>query len=213
MKEFDKYRKKGAYHWDVSYEQNKSYRDRVDLIVNLFSKISDKDQGKLIDVGCGDGLISYKLSKAGFSVVGIDYDSTAINLAIDRCADAETIEFVNADAFSLDGKYEYLLASDIIEHIENPEVLTSLIKRFDPKFFVITTPINKDSGLWDPDYHCFEWSRDEFQKFIKAQFSDTDYKHEFLDVDYSCQCVCVTKRCSFWLRTLVKRMLHFIKVT
>ena len=68
--EFLKYKKRGAYHWDqISYnliKRNCFVKARYNYIIKLikkhFNKI-DVTGKKIIDIGCGDGVLSYLLAK------------------------------------------------------------------------------------------------------------------------------------------------------
>ncbi len=73
---FIKYDIGGAYHWKWYLVNFDGYRDFTNLLVDLLP-IS----GRLLDVGCGDGLISYLFFRSGFEVVGLDTSETAIQLA------------------------------------------------------------------------------------------------------------------------------------
>ena len=82
--ELQKYKTRGVnYHWR---QVSKSLRDRnlfviaryqiiVDLIV---SEIRNK---KVLDIGCGDGVLSYFLAKKGGVVTDVDISEKAINFA------------------------------------------------------------------------------------------------------------------------------------
>jgi len=73
---FEKYQQLGAYHYEWYATNHTGYRDLVDFSLNHFP-----NRGKILDVGCGDGLISYKLFEKGLSVIGIDTNEYAIELA------------------------------------------------------------------------------------------------------------------------------------
>ena len=77
---FDKYEKHGAYHWNWYDNNHTGYRDLVDLAISYFPT-----RGSVLDVGCGDGLISYRLFEKGLKVLGIDTNAHAIQLANTVC--------------------------------------------------------------------------------------------------------------------------------
>lgn len=79
MQEFNKYEKMGAYHWQWYAANHTGYKDLVDLALEILPQ-----QGTILDVGCGDGLTSFKLFEKGLSVVGIDTNEYAIRLARKR---------------------------------------------------------------------------------------------------------------------------------
>ena len=73
---FIKYDIGGAYHWKWYLVNFEGYRDFTNTPVDLIP-----DAGRLLDVGCGDGLVSYLFFRSGFNVVGIDTSETGIQLA------------------------------------------------------------------------------------------------------------------------------------
>ena len=75
---FIKYDIGGAYHWKWYLFNFGGYRDFTNGLVDLVPA-----PGRLLDVGCGDGLISYLLFRLGFDVQGLDTSETAIQLARD----------------------------------------------------------------------------------------------------------------------------------
>ena len=73
---FIKYDIGGAYHWKWYLLNFDDYRDFTNAILELYP-----DPGRILDIGCGDGLISYLFFRLGFDVVGFDTSETAIQLA------------------------------------------------------------------------------------------------------------------------------------
>ena len=60
---FNKYDLGGAYHWKWYLVNYDDYRDFSNSLVDLMTA-----PGRLLDVGCGDGLISYLYFRRGFDV-------------------------------------------------------------------------------------------------------------------------------------------------
>ena len=73
---FTKYDKGGAYHWKWYLVNYGGYQEFSNWLVDLFPA-----KGRILDVGCGDGLIAYLFFRSGFEVVGFDTSELAINLA------------------------------------------------------------------------------------------------------------------------------------
>ena len=57
--EFDKYARKGAYHWRDYYggllRMNAGVRARYDTVVDCLRRAGVTDSTRLVDIGCGDG--------------------------------------------------------------------------------------------------------------------------------------------------------------
>ena len=159
---FDKYKILGAYHWD-SYKNELEYRTHVDYIVENWKK---RSKGTLLDVGCGDGLISYFLAESGFKVKGIDIESEGVKLAKRKCS---SVIFEVKDVFNINEQFDYLLSSEVIEHLSNPDEFLQKIKGLFVKEALITTP-NKNYYS-DPDrYHLREYCIYEFENLLKKHF-------------------------------------------
>jgi 2-polyprenyl-6-hydroxyphenyl methylase/3-demethylubiquinone-9 3-methyltransferase len=80
---------------------------------------------KLLDIGCGGGLLSEPMTRLGFAVTGVDASernievarthAAGLELAIDyRCATAETLTPDHACAFDL------ILNMEVVEHVADP---------------------------------------------------------------------------------------------
>ncbi len=94
---FLKYDIGGAYHWKWYLTNYEDYQDFTNSLVALIP-----EPGRLLDVGCGDGLISYLFFRSGFDVTGCDTSSTAIQLARMVCEKAIK-EAMGADIASVTG--------------------------------------------------------------------------------------------------------------
>jgi len=165
--EFDKYKIKGPYHWE-QYQNCRQY-------INIVNFIRDKVPPNLdvYDLGCGDSLIAYVISKKSKSVVGIDTDSLAIELAKEKTKDQKNISFRIQDITQIHEKNvaDYVLCIDVIEHLEEPLLLLHSIRQLlrNEGKFLIGTPI------FDPNramskYHVKEYLKEELDNFLSPYF-------------------------------------------
>ncbi|MCK4994579.1 MAG: glycosyltransferase [Candidatus Omnitrophica bacterium] len=162
-KKFDKYEQQGAYHWRL-YKTDVIYTKHVDFLIGNFSQML---RGTLLDVGCGDGLISCQLASIGFKVMGIDLEKEAIKLAKQKCSH---VEFDKKDLYAEKQLFDYVLASEIIEHLEEPENFLKKLKRLFKKAAVITTP-RRDYYRQIDYYHFREYSKFEFESLLGKFFN------------------------------------------
>ncbi len=160
--DFDKYERLGAYHWD-SYKNDPVYRSHVDYIIENWKK---RPRGTLLDVGCGDGLISCFLAEKGFEVKGIDIENEGIRLAQRKCA---SVAFEVKDIFDVSEQFDYLFASELIEHLSNPDEFLQKIKGLFRREALITTP-NKDYYKQPDPHHFREYSIFEYESLLEKYF-------------------------------------------
>ena len=81
---------------------------------------------RLLDVGCGGGLVAEPMTRLGFSVTGIDAAGESLAVARAHAEDLGlSIDYRAATAEQLvaagEGPFDVILALEVIEHVEGPE--------------------------------------------------------------------------------------------
>jgi ubiquinone biosynthesis O-methyltransferase len=103
---------------------------------NLFDSLPPN--GSVLDVGCGNGIISLQLGKEGFKIKGIDVSDKAIRKAkaVNPFTNV-TFEVADAEKLKASGEmFDAIVCSEVLEHLNHPE---RLLKEL--------LPILKDSGI------------------------------------------------------------------
>ena len=157
---FDKYQKRGAYHWKFYAQPGNKYRAHVDRIQHWVTNKS------VLDVGAGDGLITAKLSENGIVTIGIDNEPLAVQLAQEKGAnvilgDAYQIPFPN-DTF------EAVLMADALEHFQRPVDALREAHRVLRQALYISTPPKRDDGKLTDKFHYQEWTPTELQALVES---------------------------------------------
>lgn len=104
----------------------------------------------VLDVGCGNGIISRSLGEAGYNVYGIDISEKAIT----RARELNTFTNVNFDVVSAEqlaaeGKrYDAIICSEVLEHLNRPgDLLNTLYRSLtDSGVLIVTVPNGKGPG-------------------------------------------------------------------
>lgn len=93
----------------------------------------EKIHGVILDLGCGTGIQSLKLSKFNSTVIAIDIATALLEKAKEKCAGRKNIIFVRADAISLplqEASVDYVSSyGDVISHVLNYERAISELSR------------------------------------------------------------------------------------
>ena len=98
-----------------------------DNIINTFKlKKNDKplNKIKILDIGCGGGLLSEPMSRLGADVVGIDASEKNINVAkLHAKKNNLNIKYVcsSPENYQIYEKFDVILNMEIIEHVDNVE--------------------------------------------------------------------------------------------
>lgn len=182
--EFMKYKLRGAYHWEQismhPFKSNAFVKGRYLKCIELASLKCSLRNSTVLDLGCGDGALSYLLWKAGARVYGVDSSITAINYAREKHAQFKTnCQFEVAECYETGFNDEYfdcVICTDVIEHVSMPLKLLAEIKRILKlgKYSVISTPIRVTCKPLDK-LHVIEWFPEEFMTFINQSFPCSDF--------------------------------------
>jgi SAM-dependent methyltransferase len=145
------------------------YQDEVYQYARL---IADRDQLRSIcDIGCGSG---FKLLKyfSERETLGMDLPPTVAWLKAAHPDRRWCDALIEYDTIS---GYDLAIASDMIEHLVNPDTLLDFIERSQFKRAIISTP-ERDKlakGRNGPPHNCHhirEWNSAEFVSYIGSRF-------------------------------------------
>jgi SAM-dependent methyltransferase len=138
--------------------------------------------GVVLDVGCGVGDETVRLSGAGRTVVGVDYDPpTAVdaNRRLGRSGDAGTVRFAAMDGSRIGlrtGSVDYACSSHIIEHFVNPERHVGELARVltdDGTAFVLTP--NAPADFENP-FHVYLFEPEQLRSLLGLFFHDVELR-------------------------------------
>ena len=134
---------------------------RIEFILRNAKRLPSKNKSqfssleglKCLDIGCGGGILSEPMTRLGGIVTGIDASEAAIQSAIShsqksrlnidfKCMSTE--DLVKSNKLNLNNQFDVIVASEVIEHVNNRDLfLSDISKLCKPGGVVIFTTINK----------------------------------------------------------------------
>lgn len=103
---------------------------------------------KILDVGCGCGILTESLAKSGFNLTGIDLREENIKIAKEHSASQNLkIEYFTKNEYVNDtsNKFDAVILSEVLEHIENMnEFLEEIFSYANENAIVFCTTINRN---------------------------------------------------------------------
>ncbi|SEW50336.1 class I SAM-dependent methyltransferase [Chitinophaga arvensicola] len=113
----------------ITYEYNRmADRKRLDFITDAIRNTIPAN-GTILDVGCGNGIISRHLGQLGYNVLGIDVSEKAIGVARSlTTAPNVRFEAISAENLVAQGNtYDAVVCSEVLEHLDHPEELLKVL--------------------------------------------------------------------------------------
>ena len=132
----------------------------------------------VLDIGCGNGFVATQIAKKAKLVTGIDTDRH--NIALARKRSPENAEFLVGDAtiYSFKKKYDAVVLSNVLEHIENRTPFLRKIQSLSDTLLIRIPMVDRD---WLPLYrkklgmfyfcdstHFTEYTFESFQQEMTA---------------------------------------------
>jgi 2-polyprenyl-3-methyl-5-hydroxy-6-metoxy-1,4-benzoquinol methylase len=165
---FYKYDSGVAYHWQHYYERKTSF------YVSMVQTVKDMVpiNSRVLDLGCGDGLIANVLSEEKeCTVFGIDSNPLAISLAKRNNRNNNSF-FVRSiyGSYPANG-FNVVLAVEVFEHLRKPEVLLKNARNAlqEKGILIVTTPLKQAERPVSVLHHK-EYTKEEFHHQIEKYF-------------------------------------------
>jgi len=156
--EINKFTKMADEWWDINGKFKPLHMFnpiRIEYILDIASKhfnfkINNQKSLnglKILDIGCGGGLISEPMTRLGAEVTGIDASAKNIEIAkLHAKKNNLKINYLNSEPEKLNLKNEFdiILNLEVVEHVENLNLyLESCQKLLKPKGLMFTATLNK----------------------------------------------------------------------
>jgi len=156
--EINKFSKIADEWWDINgkFKPLHAFNPiRIEYILNVTLDYFNIDKNKkfplknlkILDIGCGGGLISEPMSRLGANVTGIDASDKNIQVAkLHAKKNNLNITYLNTvpEDLKLQNKFDIVLNLEVIEHVENLDLyLSSCFSLLKQKRIMFTATINR----------------------------------------------------------------------
>jgi 2-polyprenyl-6-hydroxyphenyl methylase/3-demethylubiquinone-9 3-methyltransferase len=153
-KEIEKFSRASSRWWDLNGEFKLLHQLNPLRIQYIESQCGSLTNQKILDIGCGGGILSEGLAKKGATVTGIDFAEPGIQTAKLHLHESKlSIHYEYSTIESYAEKvlqdpnfqpFDIIICMEMLEHVPHPEsILKSAASLLKPEGFLITSTINR----------------------------------------------------------------------
>ena len=97
----------------------------ADLYLDLLHRYGATNNGRLLEIGCGEGDFLLRANGRGFTVTGVEYSEHACAVARQKLSIQRGWDVICGEIDDVPGEaiYDVCVLSDVIEHVRNPRAL------------------------------------------------------------------------------------------
>ena len=138
---------------------------------------------RVLDVGCGNSLLPIKLKEKGVSVEVADISDIVLKGYGAQGIESVCVDLENPSDISLKGKYNFIILSEVLEHLTNPEEVVAVLKKSTDQL-IITIPNSAfyrfrlhllfcgrffTQWVYHPSEHVRYWSHTDFLEWLVSR--------------------------------------------
>jgi len=135
-----------------------------------------KSTNTILDVGFGNGFLSYDVSKKAKKVVGIELVKSNYTKAINRYKN-NNLSFILGDAtkYKFNDKFDYIILSNVLEHIDDRIIFLKKLSKIAPNFLIRVPLITRS---WLPIYLKDQKCEYRLDKTHRIEYTEENFKEE-----------------------------------
>lgn len=154
QQEIAKFEAVASRWWDLAGEFKPLHRInplRLDYIQQRANGLFGK---QVLDVGCGGGILSESMARAGAQVTGLDMGSEPLQVArLHALESGVTVDYVQETveqhADKQAGRYDVVTCMEMLEHVPDPRsVVLACARLVKPDGHVFFSTINRNAKAW-----------------------------------------------------------------
>jgi len=182
-------------YWDELSQSGKhpASQFKLELIEGLIEKDSS-----VLDMGCGDGTLLYRLTQSkNISGHGLELSETGVKITREKNLSVEQAN-LSDENLEIQGNYDYIISSEVIEHLPKPEELMRKVKGKFNKYLIISIPntgflgerlrllFGKTPKQWvyHPSEHLRFWTVSDFTFWVEQLGLEVEKYYGLLDEYY-----------------------------
>ena len=152
--EIEKFSEIASRWWDTNSEF-KPLHDINPLRLDYINQHAPLNNKRVLDIGCGGGILSESMARSGATVTGIDLSQAAIDVArlhaMEAGIDQVSYECCSAEDFAARhaGSFDIVTCMEMLEHVPEPESIVrackDLLKPDGAAFF---STLNRNGKSW-----------------------------------------------------------------
>lgn len=203
------WRHSGPTRWDADHPTRRS------------DTFADGKDGLLLDVGCGNGAFGEFAASVGYKVIGLDVDSTSIEIARSRRIPGAKFYCCSLDEFGhltgMAGHFDVITMFEVFEHLDRPSAVLTRVKRLlrEGGLFIGSLPNTARPLMWQlhmdyemPPYHLTYWTVKSWRHFLERYY-DFEILHCFsLHFGYLCEVLKNRMQPPRLIRGILNRVLY-----
>jgi 2-polyprenyl-6-hydroxyphenyl methylase/3-demethylubiquinone-9 3-methyltransferase len=148
LHEINKFGSMAERWWDTQGEF-KTLHDINPLRIKFIRNYADISGKRIVDVGCGGGILTEGLAKLGADVLGIDLSEDLIDIAdLHRLESGVNAHYQKISAEALaeqqPGSFDHVTCMEMLEHVPNPDsIIAACAKMVKPGGMVFFSTLNR----------------------------------------------------------------------
>ncbi len=148
--DIDRFNANAKSWWDTNGSY-KTLHQINPLRLNCILNLCDLKGKRVLDVGCGGGILSESLAKLGAEVYAIDLAHETLKIAKQHAQDNNlhiNYQCISAEELAEDGKsFEIVCCMEMLEHIPNPKAMLHTLSKLTSDWLFVST-INRNFKAW-----------------------------------------------------------------
>lgn len=178
-----------------NYKKYNSKNPLMGIVINNFIKNLNetvaplKNINDVIDIGCGEGFVINSLDFP--KITGVDISRNALRIAKEKNPECNFCSGSIYDISFKENSFDLVIATEVLEHLEKPELALQEIKRISKNYCIISVPNEpyfcamnflrgKNLTRFGNDLeHVQKWSSEKFVHFVETYFEVLEVRRPF----------------------------------